>query len=234
MSSKAAFQPISPQHDLLPSGIPLQMHCPLLNCRRVLSDPFSSLSSSLRMVPQLPRASASLPHFASPASLLRGHTIPLPTSLMRILNGEGPTDPSPGLHHLRFASKRTLGHLSQASGPSPSAMLHSTSLAPLQPIRSRMIYEDLTGDTDKGFIQVQLNHGHRSPLVQYPVALTWKTQMTVKHDFPLENPCRPLLINFLSFLGLAAHSGKNLSIVPPRNKGSLTTLSFPTSSPFIF
>ena len=87
-----------------------------------------------------------------------------------------PTASCPATHH-------------KALGPALQPLCSPPHCPLTQPVHSRLLYERAVGDSDKGFIQVRLNNNSRcSPLVQHPVASTWKTRRSLKHHFPLVNP----------------------------------------------
>ena len=78
------------------------LHLLLFNFTRFLSAPISSLSSSLGKATQPSTASASLPDFASSAMSPMGHSVPLPRTLLRVLN---PVDPTSDDHARRESVK---------------------------------------------------------------------------------------------------------------------------------
>ena len=119
----------------------------------------------------------------------------------------------------------------KALGPALQPLCSPPHCPLTQPVLSQLVYERAMGDSDKGFIQVRLNNNsHCSPLLQHPVASTWKTRRSLKHHFPLVNPRRPLPITFLAFLGLAVLSRRISSITFPGNESRLTSPYSPRSS----
>lgn len=133
-------------------------HFPLLNFIRLLSAHFSSLKPAEVLLD----VSATLASFMYYASLLWVRSAPSSRSLMKVLNGTGPSADHRGAPSVT-GIQLDFVQSSLSSGPR-----HSVSSAPhcliIQPIYQQLVCEDLIGDSVKDLPQ--------SPYRQIPTAFS--------------------------------------------------------------